>query len=52
MLKKSNIEHAENVNFFQEQSLTTIDISNIQIIHEFSKWFYNEYEKKKDKHLH
>ncbi len=50
-VKKSNIEHAENVNFFQEQSLTTIDISNIQIIHEFSKWFYNEYEKKKDKHF-
>lgn len=50
-VKKSNIEHADNVNFIQEQSLTTLDISNINIIHEFSKWFYNEYEKKKDKHF-
>lgn len=50
-VKKSNIEHADNINFYQEQSLTTIDISNINIIHEFSKWFYNEYKRKKDKHF-
>ena len=50
-VKKSNIEHADNINFYQDQSLTTIDNSNIQIIHEFSKWFYNEYKRKKDKHF-
>ena len=50
-VKKSNIEHADNINFYQDQSLTIIDNSNIQIIHEFSKWFYNEYKRKKDKHF-
>ena len=50
-VKKSNIEHADNINFYQDQSLTVIDNRNIQIIHEFSKWFYNEYKRKKDKHF-
>lgn len=50
-VKKSNIEHADNINFYQDQNLTIIDNSNIQIIHEFSKWFYNEYKRKKDKHF-